>query len=812
MSHRIPSLPLPRQVSRHVSRRGFLQVSGASALGVALAATVTTGAARAASPTAATDPFATVRDRWATLTSGGAIDPADPAYATALTTLSTQASTYLGLLDTTAGSTQPFTDLVLGSNSANVTSSFSRLGTLALAYVTPGTTHTGDAATLQAVTGGLDALTGSAYSATGGLPQYGYGNWWDWQIGAPQALQDAANLIHSALTPAQISNYCAAIDHFVPDPTVIVQKSGTTTSTGANRLDLCRVLIIRGALGGDSDKLATGAAGIAPTLPFVTSGDGLYADGSFLQHGYVAYTGTYGGVWLGDAARLMSALSGSDWQVSDPDTAHVFFAATDAFAPVVHNGLMLDSVRGRAIARSTEPGSADGLAAARNLIILSGGAPDAETATRLQGIAKGWLQRTPAGVTGTVASIAITQQVLTDSTVPATPEPVNHRLFAGMDRAVHRRPGWAASISMASDRIAYYENDGSSNLRGWHTGDGMVQLYLDSDKTQYDDAFWPTVDPYRLPGTTASRLPLADGQGGSYTAVRPGTAWVGGATDGEYAAVGQDLQGPWSTLRAKKSWFCLDDSVVCLGAGITSTDGTGVDSVIDNRNLGATGTPALTVDGADQPTTQGWSRTFGRARWARIEGVGGYVFPQGGAVTALREQRTGAWADIDHGDSTTPDPRNYLTLWFDHGTDPTDAHYSYILMPGARKRAVAERAADRGWLRVLANSADQQGVSVPSRGVLGVNFFGAGTVGPLTADAPACVLIREHHDGTATVCVSDPARRTTGLTLTWNRPVRAVTSRPAALTTAATGRSLRLTFGDLTGLAGATQKTTVRLG
>jgi hyaluronate lyase len=52
----------------------------------------------------------------------------------------------------------------------------------------------------------------------------------------------------------------------------------------------------------------------------------------------------------------------------------------------------------------------------------------------------------------------------------------------------------------------------------------------------------------------------------------------------------------------------------------------------------------------------------------------------------------------------------------------------------------------------------------------------------------------------------------TGLTLTWRRAVAAVTSAPATVTSAATGKALTLTFGDLTPTTGATQRITVRLG
>lgn len=116
------------------------------------------------------------------------------------------------------------------------------------------------------------------------------------------------------------------------------------------------------------------------------------------------------------------------------------------------------------------------------------------------------------------------------------------------------------------------------------------------------------------------------------------------------------------------------------------------------------------------------------------------------------------------------------------------------------------------WLTVLANTDSQQGVSVPSLGFTGVNFWFGGTVGDLTASNPCAVMISEKSDGTAVICVSDPMRMQTGLTLTWNRAVASVTAKPSTVTSATTGSALTLTFGNLSTTAGVTQKITVKLG
>jgi hyaluronate lyase len=271
--------------------------------------------------------------------------------------------------------------------------------------------------------------------------------------------------------------------------------------------------------------------------------------------------------------------------------------------------------------------------------------------------------------------------------------------------------------------------------------------------------------------------------------------WVGGTTDGTYAAIGQHLKGLGSTLEARKSWFCVDDALICLGAGITATDGLPVETVVDNRNLGEGGTPAF-VRGPG---------------WAHLEGHGGWLFPEPGdraALHTLREDRTGAWSDINTTSTTERRTRRWQTLWLDHGTDPVDATYAYVLMPGATRRAVAARAADRDWLSVLANDAHRQAVRVGRLGLTAANFWRAGTAGPLSATAGASVLVRRR-GRTAIVCVSEPSRTGEPLEIVWDHPVRALLRADPTVEVTALGRRLKLRVTP--GMACATHECEVAL-
>ncbi|KUL26066.1 polysaccharide lyase 8 family protein [Streptomyces regalis] len=758
------------------TRRAVLLAAALLATTATTTVTTTAPAARAAEA----DPYDALRLRWLGIALGADYDPAAEPYATRLAETGTLARGFRATMAPTPTSLWPGHPY---DPPAGITHSYGRLWTMTQAYVQPGTGSTADPALLAEILRGLDHLSATIYNPS----TTRYGNWWEWQIGSPRLLMDITAALCGHLTEAQIAAACAAVDHFIPDA-MLTDYSGT--STGANRVDLCRSVALRGILGRTPAKIALARDALSPVFPYVTKGDGLYADGSFVQHTWVAYSGTYGQVLLDGLGRLFALLAGSEWEVTDPGRQIVLDSVERAYAPLIHDGLMMDSVNGRAISRGylksddrhvlrSDHFHGQGVIAA--MALLAGGASAAER-ERWYGCIKGWIERDAAHPILTARQFGVADlarlHTVAESPVAAAPEPTGHHLFAAMDRAVHRRPRFVVNVAMASDRIAYYECGNGENPRGWHTGAGMLSWWaggLGGRPDQYTDWYWPTVDWYRLPGTTVSTKRLPDKAGGEWGEPKPDARWVGGATDGEYAAIGQHLKGLGSTLEARKSWFCVEDAVICLGAGITCADGVPVETVVDNRNLGEGGTQAF-VRGPG---------------WAHLEGHGGWVVPYGDLRT-LREDRTGAWADINTASTTERRTRRWQTLWLDHGTDPTDAAYVYVLMPGAGRHEVAAWAAQGARrLSVLANDRTCQAVRVPSLGLTAANFWQPGTVGPLAASAGASVLLRRR-GRTATLCVSEPPRTGEPLEITWEHPVRRIVRADDSVEILATGRRLRV--------------------
>ncbi|MFI0982199.1 polysaccharide lyase 8 family protein [Streptomyces sp. NPDC021093] len=773
-----------------VSRRALLAAGSAAALlpAVSLAGAAPAHAADPFGPPApapAADAFEPLLARAQQLLTGGAFDPADPDFRAALTALDASASALWQQLDRSAGRTALWPDLSPVTAPGNFGQSYTRLRTLATAWATPGAALGGSAEVASALVAALRFLHDTAYNAT--RPETG--NWWFWEIGAPRALLDCCVLLRALLPAADLTGYLAAVDRFCPDADRRT-NAPALAETGANRADKAVIVALRGLLGRDAAKVALARDGLSDVrdggrnslFRYTASGDGFYPDGSFVQHESVAYTGTYGNVLLGGAAHMIALLTGSAWAVDDPQVSVIHEAVERSFAPVLFDGLMMDSVRGRAISRERAVDHVDGAATVSSIVLLATGAP-APYAARWRALAKGWIARnrtTPYTSLASLPQLVRAKALLADDSVPVGDRTTGHFAFADMDRVVHRRPGWACTLALSSRRIAAYEAGNGENLHGWYTGDGMTYLYSGDDLGQFGDGFWPTVDPYRLPGTTVDTRPRTDlGTGGGTRTYRPANAVAGGAVlDAEYGAAAMELVAQGSTLRARKSWFFLDNAVVALGSGITASDGRTVETVVENRNLHAGGTPRLLVDGVRQPSALDGPAGLHRAGWAHIEGVGGYVFPGRTPLRTLREERTGTWRDLntgaDTGGSATPVTRRYLTLWIDHGTSPSAASYAYVLLPGASPAATA------GWqlsrpVHIAANDAGAQAVEARRLGLTAVIFWQPGTAAGITSSGPASVLVRRRN-GSVSVAVADPGRTQSTLTLQLPFSVRSVVS------------------------------------
>lgn len=657
-----------------------------------------------------------------------------------------------------------WSDLDSGT-SADITDSYNRLKSMAVAYCTAGAPLFGDQNLKSAVLAGMDWMYQNKYNES----ITAYGNWWDWEIGASLWLNDLVVLMYDDLSSARIRNYMNAIGHF--------QKA--IQYTGANRMWQINIRGIRGIIIKDSAQIQNAVNGLPPLFSYVSGGDGFYDDGSCLFHGDYSYTGGYGRSQFSDMVQFAWLLDGTQWSLPNEKVSILHSLAADTFEPLLYNGGMMGMASGRTIARNNEQLYSSGAELISTFALLS---QIDQTGAKINysELIKKNLEKTkdlPYGYysNASVFKIDLVNRII-DSAQNYTYSP-KYVQFAIMDKAVAQRNNWACAVSMYSDRTRNYESINDENIKGWHLSDGMTYLY-DSDVSQYDDNYWCTVDMYRLPGTTVAKNTqnIPNSYGTADRSVAGGVSLNNGTGISAQKIVN-------SNIESKKVWIALDDKMINLGAGINTRDGNIAETIVENRKIN--GDNRLVVNGIEQSSAIGWTDTIDNVQTVFLQGneVGsdvGYYFPSRTALRFLRETRTGSWSQINQYPTwcdTTSYSRNYLTIWDDHGLNADNENYAYVTIPNCTAEKL-ESLAQNSAIRILKNTENIQAAEDADKGITGFVFW-TGIADSMsiendTIDGLACsdqaIILRSEQDRTVSFAVCDPTMGNSEIIFSYNYP------------------------------------------
>lgn len=669
----------------------------------------------------------------------------------------------------------PETD-VHGSVSSRVTASFNKLSQLALAYRTKGSKFQNDIQLKKDILEGIDWMLKNQYNPS--IPWYD--NWWDWVIGVPFTLNNLLILMYDDLPKEQLDNAMQAMQFYAPNVTY------EGASTGANKIWQCKIMALRGIISRNPKQIQMAMDALDTEFKYVTGKDGFYRDGSFIQHQWHPYTGGYGRTMLRELTDMILLTNDSEWKIPQKNMEMIFEWINNSFLPVTYKGAMMDMVRGREISR-TESDRQAGNSLLITLLRLLEVAPEKEK-NHLQSFIKSSICENRYtdflnGVPTYLLSEA--QKLLSDTSVTPLKPVTCNKIFASMDRMVHIQPRFAIALSMSSSRIENYETINGENLKGWHTGDGMLYLY-DNDLRQYSDSFWPTVNAYRLAGTTedsrlreAKTLPFSKGllYANGYKSPQN---WVGGSSICEkYGIAGMWFDAQDCSLEAKKSWLMVGNEIVAIGAGISSSDNRTIETTVENRKINKDSFCRI-YSNDNEILTKNEKSTLNNCKWIHYEAVSenssiGYFFPNHPVLTIQKETRTGSWFDINQPNGPKdPIQRSYFTVWFDHGKNPVNETYAYILLPGM-SRAETKNYAKKPNSIILVNTPKVQAVYNKKEQVTGINFWEAPGhfVENVFVDTPASVIVKETKNELV-IGISDPSQIQKTISVVINRKVRKV--------------------------------------
>lgn len=329
------------------------------------------------------------------------------------------------------------------------------------------------------------------------------------------------------------------------------------------------------------------------------------------------------------------------------------------------------------------------------------------------------------------------------------------KFFWQTEYYVHQRPKYFTSVRMHSTRNHNMEVPyNSEGLKNHHRGDGTNYITVRGD--EYLNTA-PVYDWQKIPGSTILQKPAMPSPD---EIQKPGlTDFVGAVTDGMYGAVSYDFKSPHDPVSAKKAWFFFDKEFVCLGAGIKSRAELPVATTLNQCLLKG---DVLVGANNQQSTLKKGETQLENVNWVFHDGVG-YLFPKPAKINISNQTQTGSWWDINKQTDTPKEMVNLdmFKLWIDHGKQPSDASYQYIVVP-----ATAEQEMDKAGqqIAILSNTSEIQAVNHSGLGICQIVFYTSGEIKvsenqTIGMDGPGTVMLKTVGAAVKQISVADPSRK-----------------------------------------------------
>ena len=640
-----------------------------------------------------------------------------------------------------------------------ILNSYNAIKNIANGYATRGTKFYKNEEVKNQIIAGMDWLYDNAYHE--GLPEIG--NWWHWELGIPKAVNDILILMNGDIPKEKVDKYLGATKFFQPDARY--SGAGATASysstpdkrvsTGANRTDTAMISFLRGVLLEDKVEVKNALEAVTEVGEYATKGDGFYKDGSFIQHNNVAYNGTYASVLFNGLGGILYLVKDTEFEIKSKKLNNIYEAILNGYGYLFINGGINDSVSGRAISRNKTSDLSRGRDVINSLAMLSEGASE-EYRVRLQELIKTTISSNNSfnilEMSGNRTILGILRDIVEDKNIK-TRNIVGNKMFHSMDRAISKnKNGGAVALSMHSSRIVNFETMNGENLKGWFTGDGMTYIY-GNDSSAYTE-FWPTVDMYHLPGVTNS-LKVRGDRSGERRVITTPKAWVGGVNNGEIF-VGMDMLSWNKALKVKKSYLFTEDGVVAVyGDSLSSNEGK-IHTTIDNRILK---NGKLMVNGKE--ITE--STVIENPKETTIMFVGnyseetiGYRIIDAPKVEIKFEERKGDWKSIGGTDSKEI-VKKYVTIYINHGKNPKDQKFSYLIFPMFKEEDVKNYNLNS--LKLVQSDEKIHAVEDNENRVVRINFWKDLPVKfrNIRSFSTASMIIKENDNGVL-IAVSEPTQ------------------------------------------------------
>lgn len=632
-------------------------------------------------------------------------------------------------------------------------------------------------------------------------------NWYDWFVGGPDPMTDTLLIMEDHISDREMKDYLKPLAWITT-----IHRLENDHPCSMSRVIVCTKM---GLLLEDPKWLAREYEDYDRLLELNEYGEGPRIDGCEWTHTH-PYNMIYGINNLCRVLKVGAILAGTPLEYRTPRQYNLFFLVKYMFDAALYKGQGMVMFDGRDNSSSEMKNGVAILSYILPMVGMFGEDEDRyiKGLIRRNAVREEFLSRLKSFCS--LYNYSVLEDALAGSDSEGDSDFTLAHAWFTADRAVQHKNGYCFALAMCSERGRNYESINGANKTGWYTGDGALFLYTDADSHAFDGInFISSLDiSYRIPGTTV------DTQEREIKSIR--SAWhmprdfVGSMQlHQRYVTAAMDyesyhFEGPYddtpdtgyggglplhsNDLVAKKAWFMLDRCCVCLGAEINSTTGYDVNTVVEHRRLvkedsTTRGVENIAVNGELLPKGEYEGRVKD-AKSLNVEGFAGFVFPDGCCLYYSKYERLNAPTRCEYFGEISDDGKGkpYFEARIEHGKNPKNASYSYIVVPEATEKILEEQARE---VEILSNDGNIQAVYSKSIGLTSIVFRRADEICGIKTDTP-CLVMTSERNGIYTFSVCDPTQKAKRATVVINKKLK-LKSAHDRLTAEDTGDGIKIT-------------------
>ncbi|WP_065107608.1 polysaccharide lyase family 8 super-sandwich domain-containing protein [Streptobacillus moniliformis] len=419
-------------------------------------------------------------------------------------------------------------------------------------------------------------------------------NWWQWEIGIPLLLNDIFILMNEKDFDFEKEENLKTSIYFQKDPrysgnnpvATHPSKKPFRISTGGNRVDTVKVSLFRSILLNNEEELKLALNSLPEVwkcrekinrIETDTQRDGFYNDGSFIQHGSLAYNGTYGNVLLQGIGEILYVIGDSKYLKYLGDIYSLKDIILNSYKPFMYKGSFPDMLNGRAITRENSSDKTIGHMLLNSIMLISCGLNDEE------------LKNLVASEILKYEDYSYFDKELSPFMYDLVKKNIHNRkkeeygkiikVSNIMNRVFIKDDKKAIAIAGHSENISNYESINGENTKGWYTGDGMIYLYT-SDVTYTN--YWNNSDTRYMSGTTEVYEDLNGINTSQILNVNMSSAKIVKAIEKDNKMIFfMEFENHNKSLKMYKSYVYTGNKIICLNTNIDTKEK--IYTTIENR-------------------------------------------------------------------------------------------------------------------------------------------------------------------------------------------------------------------------------------